>query len=256
MVPAVPDSHFPDDPATLGHDLFRRWRLTQDPRLRDQLVGCHLGLAEAMARRYGSRGQDHDDLRQVGVIGLIKAIDRFDPDRGVTFATFAVPTILGEIRRHFRDRGWMIRVPRRFQDLARRAEETHRRLQQEGRGRTPSPEQVADDLGEDVDDVRVAVALMRSCYRPGELHDVAQLRLVDRADSPADIVCRDVLVEQLLDTLPRRERRIFVLRYYGGHTQQEIADQVGISQMHVSRLLRAGLADLRAAMDDDLPDAA
>ncbi len=236
-----------DEPvAAPEHAVFRQWRRSGDPSLREQLVGEHLGLAEAMARRYGQRGQDDDDLRQVAVIGLLKAIDRFDPDRGVAFSSFAVPTILGELRRHFRDRGWMIRVPRRFQDLARRAEEARRRLQQEGHGRRPSDEQVAEDLAEDVDDVRIAVAVMRSCYRPGELQEFAQLSLVDRDDSPSDVVCRDVWVEQLLETLPERERRIFVLRYYGGLTQQEIADRIGISQMHVSRLLRAGLQDLRA----------
>ncbi len=227
-------------------ELFRRWRGSQDRAVFSELVSRHLGLAHAMARRYGGRGLDGDDLSQVAMVGLCKSVERFDPERGVAFSTFAVPTILGELRRHFRDRGWVVRVPRRLQELRRHAEQELRRLEQEGDGRRPSIEEVAAALGADPDDVAVATNL-GGCYQPSSLDAMRRPDLLDEAESPADVACRDVTVARLLDMLADRERRIFVLRYFHGMTQQEIADRVGISQMHVSRLLRAGLEDLRGA---------
>jgi len=225
-------------------ELFRRHRQTGDRELHDQLVADHLGLAVAMARRYGGRGEDADDLRQVAVIGLIKAVNRFDPDRGHAFATFAVPTILGELRHHFRDAGWTIRVPRRVKELRRNCSRAHQELQHRLH-RTPTLAEIAAELGEDVDDVQVAMVGVRDCYQPQRLEGSTPLQSA-KADTTEEVACREVLVEDMLAELPNRQRRIFVLRYYEDLTQREIAEQVGISQMHVSRLLRSGLEDLRA----------
>ncbi|MBY5161344.1 sigma-70 family RNA polymerase sigma factor [Salsipaludibacter albus] len=224
-------------------DAFRTWQETRDPAIRDELVMRHLGLAHAMAHRYASRGMDPEDLRQVAVVGLIKAIDRFDPDHGTAFSSFAVPTILGEVKRHFRDRGWTIRVPRRLQQLRREVERSRRRLEQE-QACTPPPSEIAEDIDEPVRDVIEAMDL-GSCYQPSSLEARRRPDVPDGSVASAETACDRAEVERLLGQLPERERRIFVLRYYAGLTQQEIADRVGISQMHVSRLLRAGIRDLR-----------
>ncbi len=233
-----PTTSAPDD-----LDAFRRWQTSRDPRLRDELVIDHLGLAYAMAGRYAGRGIEPDDLRQVAVVGLIKAVDRFDPDRGVAFSSFAVPTILGEIKRHFRDRGWAIRVPRRLKELRREVEGSRRRLEQR-RAHAPAPAEIAEDLGESAGDVLEAMGI-GSCFRPNSLEGSSRPDLLDEGSEPAGPACDRAVVDHLLECLDERERRIFVLRYDAGMTQQEIADRVGISQMHVSRLLRAGLDHLR-----------
>ena len=225
-------------------ELFRRHRHTGERELHAQLVADNLGLAEAMARRYAGRGEDDDDLRQVAVIGLMKAIDRFDPDQGHAFSTFAVPTILGELKHHFRDAGWTIRVPRRIKELRRHCNRAHQELQHRLH-RAPTLAEIAEELGEHVDEVEVAIMGVRDCYRPQRLEASTPLQSVE-ADTTEDVACREVLLEDLLAGLASREQRIFVLRYYEDLTQQEIAEQVGISQMHVSRLLRSGLEDLRA----------
>lgn len=227
-------------------EAFRKYQRTGDRNLRDELVMRHLGLAVAMAGRYRGRGEDPDDLRQVAIVGLVKAVDRFDPDRGTAFSTFAVPTILGELKRHFRDSGWTIRVPRRLQELRRQAEAARRRLEQE-QAHAPTVEQIADVLHESCDDVREALEL-GSCYQPASLEGHAHRReLADGKSPSATTACRRAEADRLLKVLDKRRRQIFVLRYYRGLTQQEIADRVGISQMHVSRLLRAGLEDMRQA---------
>lgn len=230
------------------HDLegFRLARRSSDDGLRDGLVRRHKGLAEVMAARYVGRGIDQDDLRQVAMIGLLKAVDRFDPDHGTAFSTFAVPTILGEIRRHFRDYGWTIRVPRRLQVLRREAQQARGALQQH-LGRAPTVDEVAEYLDEDFTDVRQALGLVASCFRPGSLEDRSRPDLPDPAPSTEAVACRVAEVEELLGVLSPRDRRIFLLRYFGAMTQQEIADELGISQMHVSRLLRKGLAEMRSA---------
>lgn len=224
---------------------FRTYRRTRDRALRDDLVLRHIGLAMSLAARYSGRGQDPDDLRQVALVGLIKAVDRFDPDHGAAFSSFATPTILGELKRHFRDRGWTIRVPRRVQVLRRRAQAARQELEQ-AHGQAATTGEVARALGEPEDDVREALAA-GSCYQPASLEERTRPDLPDTAGSSAATACDQVDVERLLQGLDPREQRIFVLRYYAGMTQQEIADRVGISQMHVSRLLRAGIEDMRAA---------
>lgn len=225
---------------------FRDYRLTGSRRIRDELVLRHLGLAVAMARRYADRGLDHDDLKQVATIGLMASVERFDPERGVAFSSFAVPTILGGLKRHFRDLGWTVRVPRRLQDLRRSALATRERLQHE-LGATPDCSAIAEELHEDVADVRAALGDLTSCYRPHFLDERQWCDLPDDEGSTERDACTRVMAERLLEGLDARERRIFVLRYYEAMTQQEVADRVGLSQMHVSRLLRAGLQEMREA---------
>ena len=239
----MPACQTPDPHDAPDHDAFRTYRRTRDRAVRDRLVQDHLGLAHAMAERYVDRGIARDDLRQVAALGLVKAVERFDPDRGVAFSSFAVPTILGELRRHFRDAGWMISVPRRLQELRQQVDRTVALFQQR-HGRTPSLDEVAAHLHEDPEDVLLALEGLRSCYRPSSL-DQAPVDAPD--DAEVAHVDDAVLVQGLVDGLPPRQREIVVLRYWGDLTQQEIADQVGISQMHVSRLLRRSLSQMSAA---------
>jgi RNA polymerase sigma-B factor len=215
----------------------------------------HMPLVRALARRYANRGEPLDDLIQVGTIGLIKAIDRFDPERGTALASFATPTILGEIRRHFRDRTWMVHVPRGTQDthvaVNRTLDEMTARLR-----RSPSVHEVAEELGLSVDDVLDAMAA-GAAYQPLSLSRPAS-GLDD--DDPIDISVDDEGFEWAegraslggaVRELPVREQRILFLRFDRGLTQSEIAEQIGISQMHVSRLLAKALATLRNSIGVD-----
>ncbi|HEX7715701.1 MAG TPA: RNA polymerase sigma factor SigF [Marmoricola sp.] len=220
-------------------------------RARSELVELHLPLVEHCARRFLNRGEPLEDLVQVGTIGLIKAVDRFDADRGVEFSTYATPTILGEIKRHFRDKGWAIRVPRRLQELrmsiASATGELAQRL-----GRSPTPREVADALGVGVEDVleglESANAYSTLSLDSGDGSDdglgsmLASMGMADEALEHVEI--RESL-RPLIERLPPRERQILLLRFYRQMTQSQIAAEVGISQMHVSRLLTRTLAELR-----------
>jgi RNA polymerase sigma-B factor len=223
-------------------------------RARGQLVELHLPLVDRCARRFLNRGEPFEDLVQVGTIGLIKAVDRFDIDRGVEFSTYATPTIIGEIKRHFRDTGWAIRVPRRLQELrmsiAAATSDLSQRL-----GRSPTPREVADRLGVAVEDV---VAGMESSHAYATLSlDAGQshtdgIRSMLETMGAADAALHDVEVREsirpLLERLPERERQIVILRFFRQMTQSQIAAEIGISQMHVSRLLTRTLAELRDAL--------
>lgn len=227
------------------HDEFVAYRRTSAPEIRDRLVLAHRGLAYSLAARYRNRGQELEDLRQVAVIGLIKAVQRFDPDRGVAFSSFAVPTILGELKRHFRDHAWMVRVPRSLKDLRRRADRTRSRLTQQ-LGRAPTLDEVAGELDVDPSELLVAMDGIATCYRPDAL-DARARDHPQQGEASSDRACDRTMTQQLLAQLDERERRILALRFHDDLTQQAIADQIGISQMHVSRLLRDSLAKLRAA---------
>lgn len=223
-----------------------------DEAERERLILDHMPLVRALARRYANRGEPLDDLVQVGTIGLIKAIDRFDPSRGNALASFATPTILGEIRRHFRDRTWMVHVPRGVQDAHGVVNRTIDNLTTQ-LGRSPSVREVADESGlteEDVLDAMAAAAAYQplSLSRPGGPGE---------DDDPIDVSVDETGFEwaegraaigNRLAELPDRERQIVVLRFREGMTQSEIAEQVGISQMHVSRLLVKALATLRKSV--------
>jgi RNA polymerase sigma-B factor len=220
-------------------------------RARGELVGLHLPLVDHCARRFLNRGEPFEDLVQVGTIGLIKAIDRFDTGRGVEFSTYATPTILGEIKRHFRDKGWAIRVPRRLQELrmsiAAATSDLSQRL-----GRSPTPREVADRLGVSIEDVleglESANAYSTLSLDAGENHEDglgSMLETMGATDDALDHVEIRESIRPLIERLPPRERQILLLRFFRQMTQAQIAEEVGISQMHVSRLLARTLAELR-----------
>ncbi|MEJ5914160.1 SigB/SigF/SigG family RNA polymerase sigma factor [Pseudokineococcus sp. 1T1Z-3] len=216
------------------------------PAARDRVVAEHLPLVERLARRYTGRGEPFDDLVQVGTIGLLSAVDRFDPARGVPLGAFAVPHVLGEIRRHFRDRGWAVRVPRRLQEHGRTVADARATLTQ-SLGRSPTVTEVATATGLDAELV-VAALESAGAYTTVPLEEEpGTSRLVAEDTGLADVEDR-VLLRPLLDALPARERRIIALRFVRGLSQAEIAAEVGLSQMHVSRLLARTLNDLRAQL--------
>lgn len=232
---------------------FRRWRESGDRADRDRLVVAHQSIAHACARRFASRGEPLDDLVQVAMLGLVKAVERFEPDKGIPFAGFAVPTITGELRRHFRDATWAVHVPRRAKDLHVRMPATVERLRV-ALGRPPTPDELAEDLRcpiEDVLDALDAGAAYRSASTdtPEGFHAASMSQM---ANGEAGLVNEDrVLIEELMMTLPDRQRRIVWLRFFEDLSQAEIAAIVGTSQVHVSRLLREALRGLRAKADTD-----
>jgi RNA polymerase sigma-B factor len=220
-------------------------------RARGELVELHLPLVEHCARRFLNRGEPFEDLVQVGTIGLIKAVDRFDTERGVEFSTYATPTIIGEIKRHFRDKGWAIRVPRRLQELrmsiATATSELSQRL-----GRSPTPREVAERLGVTIEDVleglESANAYSTLSLDAGDSHEDglgSMLESMGATDDALDHVELRESIRPLIENLPPRERQILLLRFFRQMTQAQIAEEVGISQMHVSRLLSRTLAELR-----------
>ncbi|MEV5969145.1 RNA polymerase sigma factor SigF [Streptomyces sp. NPDC051921] len=218
--------------------------------LRDRLVRMHLPLVEHLARRFRNRGEPLDDLTQVATIGLIKSVDRFDPDRGVEFSTYATPTVVGEIKRHFRDKGWAVRVPRRLQELRLSLTTATAELSQQ-HGRSPTVHELAERLGISEEEVLEGL-------ESANAYSTLSLDVPDTDDeSPAvadTLGAEDEALEgveyreslkPLLEDLPPREKRILLLRFFGNMTQSQIAQEVGISQMHVSRLLARTLAQLR-----------
>lgn len=234
---------------TATNELLRELHRRRDRGIRDELVRRHLPLVRSLCRRYLNRGVELDDLVQVGVIGLLKALDRYDPARGAAFASFAVPTVLGEIRRHFRDHGWSVKVPRGLQDLRQRADRAREELAQR-LGRQPTAREIATCLGVAVDEVLLALDGIRSCFRPDTLDHAPVDTAVDDLDVSERVVLAE-LVRDALRSLPERQQEIVRLRYGLGLTQQEIADHVGISQMHVSRLLRSSHDRLRDTLLGD-----
>jgi RNA polymerase sigma-B factor len=223
---------------------FREYRRTHDRVLRNRLIEDNLDLARTLARRFANRNEPLDDLEQVAMLGVLKAVERFDPDRGTPFAAFAVPTVVGELRRHFRDRGWMVRVPRRVQDLHLRIGAMISELSQE-LGRSPTPAEIADAAGVRDEDVLEALDAGNR-YRPASLDLGATGSDVNarlgRADSELASVEDRATLLRILHRLPERERRVMYMRYFQDMTQAEIAEAIGVSQMHVSRLLTRSLA--------------
>jgi RNA polymerase sigma-B factor len=222
---------------------FIEYRRTRDRELRNRLVEEHMRLAEFLARRFAHRGEPLDDLRQVALVGLLKAVERFEPDRGLQFSSFATPTIAGELKRHFRDRGWAVRVPRRIQELHLELDRTVAELSQE-LGRPPTPSEIAQRAGvleEDVLESMEAGSLYRLSSLDGSRSDdeatPGPAQRLGALDEELAAVENRVAVAEMLSLLPEREQRIVYLRFFEGLTQSEIAEQIGISQMHVSRLL-------------------
>jgi RNA polymerase sigma-B factor len=236
----------------------RLWELAGqgDAAAREQLVQRYIRLAHKLARRYARSSEPLEDLEQVACLGLVRAIDRFDPSRGTTFSTFAVPTILGELRRHFRDRTWAVRVPRELRDLAAAVDHAAEGLAAE-LGRSPSLAEVADAVGQSVENVMAAreAALAYRCdsidrpLRTDEADGGATLAdLLGQSDDELSRVETGVMLDQLATvTLSERDRIVLRLRFEHDLLQREIADRIGVSQMQVSRILRDAMERLQAA---------
>jgi RNA polymerase sigma-B factor len=241
-------------PKEAQRELLRAYHENGDGGARDRLIEENLPLVRAIARRYVGRGEQLDDLVQVGSIGLIKAIDRFDLERGVDLQTYAIPTIVGEIKRHFRDRGWAVHVPRRLKELnlklARLVEQLSGQL-----GRSPTIQELAGAAGTDEEEVVEALesghaystdSLSAGADDDSELDRMRSLGSADEGYAVAED--RDLLTFGL-QALDERERRIIHLRFFEGLTQSQIALEVGISQMHVSRLIRRALEKMREEIE-------
>jgi RNA polymerase sigma-B factor len=224
-------------------------------QIRDALVELHLPLVEHLARRFRNRGEPYDDLVQVATIGLIKSVDRFDLDRGVEFSTYATPTIVGEIKRHFRDKGWAVRVPRRLQELRLSLTAASSELTQK-LGRAPTVSELATRLSLSDEEVLEGLESANaystlSLDAGGDQADDDSVALIDTLgvdDAALEGVEYRESLKPMLEKLPRREQRILMLRFFGNLTQSEIAAEIGISQMHVSRLLSRTLAQLREGL--------
>ncbi|MDP9405655.1 MAG: RNA polymerase sigma factor SigF [Actinomycetota bacterium] len=235
--------------------LFRELRETNNPATRDELATLHLPLVEYLAKRFKDRGEPLDDLIQVGSVGLLKAIDRFDLGREVEFSTYATPTIVGELKRYFRDKGWAVRVPRRLQELSLRLNKLVAQLTQD-LGRSPTVPELAKAAGVSEDEVLEALESGQaysttSLDAPSGEDDDAPMRMdrIGEEDLRLDNLEYFASLAPLIEQLPERERTILYLRFFKGMTQSKIAEHVGISQMHVSRLLTRILEFLREGME-------
>lgn len=222
-------------------DLFRRYRATEDRALRNELVERHRYLANVTAQRFAGRGEPLPDLVQVALLALVKAVERFDPDYGVGFPAFAMPTLLGELRRHFRDYTWPVHVSRRGQELhlamGAALESLHHEL-----GRSPTPAELAVAMGVSTDEVLHA-AEAGNAYRTAsvEAHHALEEGQIQTSDLR-------LTLESALQSLPEREQRLIHLRFVEERSQAEIGRIVGLSQVHVSRLLRSSLESLRSRL--------
>ncbi|MFD4909482.1 SigB/SigF/SigG family RNA polymerase sigma factor [Kitasatospora purpeofusca] len=226
--------------------------------VRGTVIELNMPLVRFIAGRFRHRREDMDDILQVGTVGLIKAVDGYDPGRGVEFVTYAIPTIAGEIKRFFRDTSWPVRVPRRMQECYLRVARGSDRLEQE-LGRLPHPEEIAKALDLGVEEV-VEGLIAGRVYRPNSLDalreqdtDESGSALLDRlgaCDPGIELAEFRTAVRPLLGQLPRREQMVLELRFWEDRTQSEIAERIGVSQMHVSRLLSTTLALLRGQLDD------
>jgi RNA polymerase sigma-B factor len=240
----------------LGEALqFARYSTTRDPMLRERLVMTYLPLARTIARRYQSPRVPAEDLVQVATIGLIKAIDRYDPERGVAFSSYAVPTMVGEVQRYFRDQTWGVRPPRDLQERAQRVLATNRTLGAE-LGRPPSAREIADRLGLSLEDVVEALQACdardaTSLDRPRMIGEDSETLAdtIGGEDGEFDRVEQAITAELLMTRLDAREREIIRLRFHEDMTQSEIGERIGCSQMHVSRLVRGAIAKLADAAE-------
>jgi RNA polymerase sigma-B factor len=235
-------------------ELLRRYHEDGDVAARERLVERHLPLVRSLARRYAGRGEPLEDIEQVGAIGLLKAIDRFELDREVSLATYATPNVVGEIKRHFRDKGWAIRVPRALQELNAKMSPTVDALTSK-LGRSPSVAEIAAAVGTGVEEVLEAIEV-------GSAYSALSLSATtngDEENDPLDLIGEEDLgfersedraaLEPALERLPDRERQILRMRFEEGLPQTQIAERVGLSQMHVSRLIRKSLGSMRDELD-------
>lgn len=238
--------------ASLPHDDLRR------KELRSELIRNHMPLARHIAQRFRHRGLATEDLQQVALLGLVNAIDRYQPDRGTGFLAYAVPTIMGEIRRHFRDTSWAMHVPRRLQELHLQISKAIDHLSQQS-GHAPTPSEIAEHLKLPIADVyhglqatnayRTKPLTASSNTDTGEQRSVADT--IGEDDENIEHIEHRETLQPLVARLPERERKILILRFYGNMTQTEIARRMGLSQMHISRLLATTLQQLREQMDTE-----
>lgn len=240
------------------HELFRRYKEEGDVEAREKLVMSHMNLVRFLANKFKNRGEPLDDLIQVGYLGLLKAIDRFDPSRGLEFTTYATPTIMGEIKRHFRDKGWSIRVPRRLQELSAKVNQATDVLTTELQ-RSPKIEEIAEYLDASVDEVLEAME-SSSAYSSVPLEGTGNNdnddapSVLDRyatEDSALNFTDDRLIIQEALKGFSPREREVIDLRFLQGMTQIEIAEQLGISQVQVSRLLRRTLKKIQDKIDPE-----
>src|ERR671931_2850998 len=244
-------------------ELLRRYHEDGDVRARQALIERHIAFVRRLSQRYAHRGEDIEDLTQVGCVGLIKAIDRFDGHYKVTLATYAAPNILGEIKRHFRDKGWAVRVPRDVQELnvklGRVVDELTAKL-----GRSPSVEELAkatqsstEQVGEALDSSRAYNTVTLSMPGDaGEAEPADPFEQIGDEEEGYELAEDRQLLRQGFKELGERERGILHMRFYLGLTQSEIAERVGISQMHVSRLIRQSVDQVRAELGSPEPELA
>ncbi len=250
--------------ATESAELFRRWRRFSDRAARDELIARYLPLARKLARRYMTSSEPYDDLVQVASLGLVKAVERFDPDRGFAFTSFAVPTIVGELKRYFRDSGWALHVDRAAQERARKVLDAQGKVSAHT-GRPPTVGELAQYLEmseeEVLDGLQTAeaydtVSLDAPVSGSGDAEGAAsRLESFGGGDHRLSLVDDQATIFAAAKHLPQREREILFLRFGADLTQTEIAERVGVSQMQVSRLLRRSLQRLRELTDDRRSDA-
>jgi RNA polymerase sigma-B factor len=240
-------------------ELFRRFVAHRDLGVRDELVVTHLNLARYLAVRFGNRGEQIDDLVQVATLGLIKAIDRYDPERGVEFTTYATPTIIGEIKRYFRDKGWTIRVPRRLQELNLAVNRTMEHAAVE-LGRSPTVHDLATRLGVSEEEVIEAqelgqmynlLSIDSELAATGDAKTATLLDYLGREDPELLLLEDKTSLERGFGALDPRERVILFLRFYENMSQAEVAKRFGVSQMHVSRLQQRALEKLKRELKEE-----
>jgi RNA polymerase sigma-B factor len=242
-----------------GHDDDERTaelfaQLPDDPAARDALVERYTPLAEYLARRFVGRAEPLEDLTQVAHLGLLGAIDRFDPSREVRFTTFAAATIVGELKRYLRDKAWTVRVPRRLQEMGLRVNRTIPELTQQ-LGRSPTPSEIADRVGTTPDEVLESIDAMQaysasSLDAPAGQDGQAPIETLGEEDASIELLEGWATIAPNVAELPARERRVLYLRFFEGLTQSEIAEQIGVSQMHVSRILAQTLERLRVGVTE------
>ncbi|MEY7980060.1 RNA polymerase sigma factor SigF [Streptomyces pilosus] len=253
--------HHPHDDAPDTAAAFRSLAALPDgaerDALRGQVVEAWLPMADRLAGRFRSRGESYDDLRQVAALGLVKAVDRYDPGLGNAFESYAVPTITGEIKRHFRDHMWTLHVPRRVQDLRNRVRSASQDLSQTS-GRTPTVPQIAEHSGLSEEDVRAGQealesfsALSLDAALPGSDDGYSLGDALGAPDPALDTVVDREAVKDRLAELPERERAILYMRFFDDMTQSGIAEELGISQMHVSRLISRSCGRVRDQVMSD-----
>jgi RNA polymerase sigma-B factor len=256
-MPATKTRRTHDDTPDTAEDFRRLARMPDGPErdeLRKKIIVAWLPVAERLARRFRNRGENQEDLVQVACLGMVKAVCRFDPQHGSAFESFAIPTVVGELKRHFRDHLWSVHVPRRVQELRNRTRAARNELLQELEGRGPTVGELAGHTGLSEEEVRLGMGahdafstVSLDAPIPG-LDDFSLADTLGTVDATMDLVDNRESLKPLLAELPERELRILYLRFFKDLTQTQIANIVGISQMHVSRLISRTCENLRSGL--------